>query len=90
LETRERIARAYARHPARFAAFITSRAATVSSTPRRVASLARIPATIALDYGDYDRQRGCEVGAGYARAGGLIALAGRGTHRLQLLEKGMI
>ena len=31
-----------------------------------------IPATIAVDSGDYDRQRGYEVAAGYARAGGLL------------------
>ena len=31
-----------------------------------------IPATIAIDSGDYDRQRGYEVAAGYARAGGLL------------------
>ena len=31
-----------------------------------------IPARIAIDSGDYDRQRGYEVAAGYARAGGLL------------------
>ena len=31
-----------------------------------------IPATIAIDSGGYDCQRGCEVAAGYARAGGLL------------------
>ena len=38
-----------------------------------------IPATIAIDSGDYDRQRGYDVAAGYARAGGLLTSAASGV-----------
>ncbi len=43
-----------------------------------------IPATIAIDCGDYDRQRGCEVAAGYAWAGGLLTSSAAGA-RIELL-----